>query len=65
VSEADRSFEDLIVAGLSRLFPDDGFLGEEREKGSGLTRGSSGSRSCGRAGAGDSVNANAPPHQAG
>jgi len=30
VSEADRACEDLIVAGLSRAFPDDGFLGEER-----------------------------------
>lgn len=30
VSEADRECEDLIVAGLSRLFPSDGFLGEER-----------------------------------
>jgi hypothetical protein len=30
VSEADRECEDLIVAGLSRLFPEDGFLGEER-----------------------------------
>jgi len=30
VSDADRSCEDLIVAGLSRLFPEDGFLGEER-----------------------------------
>jgi myo-inositol-1(or 4)-monophosphatase len=30
VSNADRECEDLIVAGLSRLFPDDGFLGEER-----------------------------------
>jgi myo-inositol-1(or 4)-monophosphatase len=30
VSEADRACEDLIVAGLARAFPDDGFLGEER-----------------------------------
>jgi myo-inositol-1(or 4)-monophosphatase len=30
VSEADRACEDLIIAGLARLFPDDGFLGEER-----------------------------------
>jgi myo-inositol-1(or 4)-monophosphatase len=30
VSEADRACEDLIVGGLSRLFPGDGFLGEER-----------------------------------
>ena len=30
VSEADRACEDLIVAGLARLFPSDGFLGEER-----------------------------------
>jgi myo-inositol-1(or 4)-monophosphatase len=30
VSEADRECEDLIVAGLARLFPKDGFLGEER-----------------------------------
>ena len=30
VSEADRACEDLIVAGLARLFPNDGFLGEER-----------------------------------
>jgi len=30
VSEADRACEDLIVSGLSKLFPDDGFLGEER-----------------------------------
>jgi len=30
VSEADRACEDLIVAGLARLFPEDGFLGEER-----------------------------------
>jgi myo-inositol-1(or 4)-monophosphatase len=30
VSEADRACEDLIVSGLSRLFPHDGFLGEER-----------------------------------
>ena len=30
VSEADRECEDLIVSGLSRLFPEDGFLGEER-----------------------------------
>src|SRR6188768_2830415 len=30
VSEADRACEDLIVGGLSKLFPDDGFLGEER-----------------------------------
>jgi myo-inositol-1(or 4)-monophosphatase len=30
VSEADRACEDLIVAELSRLFPEDGFLGEER-----------------------------------
>jgi myo-inositol-1(or 4)-monophosphatase len=29
VSEADRACEDLIVAALSRDFPDDGFLGEE------------------------------------
>jgi myo-inositol-1(or 4)-monophosphatase len=30
VSEADRTCEDLIVAGLAHLFPGDGFLGEER-----------------------------------
>lgn len=30
VSEADRACEDLILAGLSREFPEDGFLGEER-----------------------------------
>jgi myo-inositol-1(or 4)-monophosphatase len=30
VSEADRACEDLIVAGLARVFPGDGFLGEER-----------------------------------
>jgi len=30
VSEADRECEDLIVSALSKLFPDDGFLGEER-----------------------------------
>jgi hypothetical protein len=30
VSEADRVCEDLIVAGLFQLFPEDGFLGEER-----------------------------------
>jgi myo-inositol-1(or 4)-monophosphatase len=30
VSEADRACEDLIVGGLSKLFPEDGFLGEER-----------------------------------
>ena len=30
VSEADRECEDLIVAGLARQFPQDGFLGEER-----------------------------------
>lgn len=30
VSEADRACEDLIVSGLSKLFPEDGFLGEER-----------------------------------
>lgn len=30
VSEADRACEDLIVAGLSRAFPEDGFIGEER-----------------------------------
>jgi myo-inositol-1(or 4)-monophosphatase len=30
VSEADRLCEDTIVAGLRRLFPEDGFLGEER-----------------------------------
>ena len=30
VSDADRACEDLIVAGLAKLFPDDGFLGEER-----------------------------------
>jgi len=30
VSEADRACEDLIVAGLARLFPGDGFVGEER-----------------------------------
>jgi myo-inositol-1(or 4)-monophosphatase len=29
VSEADRACEELIVAGLSRLFPADSFLGEE------------------------------------
>ncbi|MEZ5648020.1 MAG: inositol monophosphatase family protein [Alphaproteobacteria bacterium] len=29
VSSADRATEDLIVRELSRLFPDDGFLGEE------------------------------------
>jgi myo-inositol-1(or 4)-monophosphatase len=30
VSDADRTCEDLIVAGLAGLFPEDGFLGEER-----------------------------------
>ena len=30
VSEADRVCEDHIVAGLFQLFPEDGFLGEER-----------------------------------
>jgi myo-inositol-1(or 4)-monophosphatase len=30
VSDADRACEDLIVAGLAKLFPEDGFLGEER-----------------------------------
>jgi myo-inositol-1(or 4)-monophosphatase len=30
VSEADRACEDLIIAGLARVFPEDGFLGEER-----------------------------------
>jgi myo-inositol-1(or 4)-monophosphatase len=30
VSEADRACEDMIVTALSRLFPQDGFLGEER-----------------------------------
>jgi myo-inositol-1(or 4)-monophosphatase len=30
VSDADRACEDLIVAELGRLFPQDGFLGEER-----------------------------------
>lgn len=30
VSEADRQCEDLILEGLGRLFPHDGFLGEER-----------------------------------
>lgn len=30
VSEADRACEDMIVGALSRLFPQDGFLGEER-----------------------------------
>lgn len=30
VSEADRACEDMIVAGLGKLFPGDGFLGEER-----------------------------------
>jgi len=30
VSEADRACEDLIAAGLTRLFPSDGFVGEER-----------------------------------
>ena len=30
VSEADRACEDLIVGALQKLFPDDGFLGEER-----------------------------------
>ena len=30
VSDADRACEDLIVAGLAKLFPNDGFLGEER-----------------------------------
>jgi myo-inositol-1(or 4)-monophosphatase len=30
VSDADRACEDLIVAELAKLFPDDGFLGEER-----------------------------------
>jgi fructose-1,6-bisphosphatase/inositol monophosphatase family enzyme len=30
VSEADCACGDLIVAGLARLFPRDGFLGEER-----------------------------------
>lgn len=30
VSEADRACEDAIVGALQRLFPEDGFLGEER-----------------------------------
>ena len=30
VSEADRQCEDMIIGKLKRLFPDDGFLGEER-----------------------------------
>ena len=30
VSETDRTCEDLIVAALARLYPEDGFLGEER-----------------------------------
>ncbi|MGE3874262.1 MAG: inositol monophosphatase [Parvibaculaceae bacterium] len=30
VSEADRACEDMIVEALQRLFPQDGFLGEER-----------------------------------
>ena len=30
VSEADRACEDMIVGALQRLFPGDGFLGEER-----------------------------------
>ena len=30
VSEADRACEDMIVGALHKLFPDDGFLGEER-----------------------------------
>jgi myo-inositol-1(or 4)-monophosphatase len=30
VSEADRACEDMIVGALKRLFPQDGFLGEER-----------------------------------
>jgi myo-inositol-1(or 4)-monophosphatase len=30
VSEADRACEDIVVERLSSLFPDDGFLGEER-----------------------------------
>lgn len=30
VSEADRACEDRIVGALQQLFPDDGFLGEER-----------------------------------
>lgn len=30
VSEADRLCEDVIVSGLARRFPNDGFLGEER-----------------------------------
>lgn len=30
VSEADRACEDMIVGTLQRLFPEDGFLGEER-----------------------------------
>jgi myo-inositol-1(or 4)-monophosphatase len=30
VSEADRACEDLMVGALQRLFPGDGFLGEER-----------------------------------
>jgi myo-inositol-1(or 4)-monophosphatase len=30
VSEADRACEDMIVGALRRLFPEDGFLGEER-----------------------------------
>lgn len=30
VSEADRACEDMIVGALSTLFPQDGFLGEER-----------------------------------
>ncbi|MGE4252412.1 MAG: inositol monophosphatase [Parvibaculaceae bacterium] len=30
VSEADRACEDMIVGALARLFPEDGFIGEER-----------------------------------
>jgi myo-inositol-1(or 4)-monophosphatase len=30
VSEADRACEDMILSALGRLFPQDGFLGEER-----------------------------------
>ncbi|HTN97086.1 MAG TPA: inositol monophosphatase family protein [Nordella sp.] len=30
VSEADRACEDMIVGALQQLFPEDGFLGEER-----------------------------------
>ncbi|MGE0004975.1 MAG: inositol monophosphatase [Parvibaculaceae bacterium] len=30
VSEADRACEDMIVGALHKLFPEDGFLGEER-----------------------------------